>query len=150
MQARGHACLGGMCGMYASLLWTEFLTHVCENITFPQLLLRAVMNNYTGHSHNEFVNTFIRVAKHFIYATKCQSKKLNFTYVEICARQEVDRCHTWGKSEESIACRQWSMQVNDPPYLWKPGQMSAEVWNRGISDPAKSTNVLQKVYNILK
>ena len=75
-------------------LWTEFLTHACENITFPQLLLRAVMNNYTGHLHNEFVNTFIRVAKHFIYATKCQSKKLNFTYVEICARQEVDRCHT--------------------------------------------------------
>ena len=24
------------------LLWTEFLTHACENITFPQLLLRTV------------------------------------------------------------------------------------------------------------
>ena len=24
-------------------LWTEFLTHTCENITFPQLLLRAVI-----------------------------------------------------------------------------------------------------------
>ena len=23
-------------------LWSEFLTHACENITFPQLLLRAV------------------------------------------------------------------------------------------------------------
>ena len=23
--------------------WTEFLTHACENITFPQLLLRAVI-----------------------------------------------------------------------------------------------------------
>ena len=23
-------------------LWTEFLTHACENITFPQLLLRTV------------------------------------------------------------------------------------------------------------
>ena len=22
--------------------WTEFLTHACENITFPQLLLQAV------------------------------------------------------------------------------------------------------------
>ena len=22
--------------------WTEFLTHACENITFPQLLLRMV------------------------------------------------------------------------------------------------------------
>ena len=26
-----------------SRLWTEFLTHACENITFPQLLLRAVI-----------------------------------------------------------------------------------------------------------
>ena len=25
-------------------LWTLFLTHVCENITFPRLLLRAVIN----------------------------------------------------------------------------------------------------------
>ena len=24
-------------------LWTEFLTHACENITFPQLRLRTVM-----------------------------------------------------------------------------------------------------------
>ena len=26
-------------------LWTEFLTHACGNITFPELLLRAVINN---------------------------------------------------------------------------------------------------------
>ena len=26
--------------------WTEFLTHACENITFPQLLLRAVTSVY--------------------------------------------------------------------------------------------------------
>ena len=26
------------------ILWTEYLTHVCENITFPQLLLRTVIN----------------------------------------------------------------------------------------------------------
>ena len=25
-----------------TLLWTEFLTYTCENIAFPQLLLRAV------------------------------------------------------------------------------------------------------------
>ena len=25
-------------------LWTEFLTHACENITFPQLLLGTVIN----------------------------------------------------------------------------------------------------------
>ena len=29
-------------GMYTSPLWTEFLTHTCENITFPQLSLRTV------------------------------------------------------------------------------------------------------------
>ena len=34
--ARG--CLG-----YNPLPWTEFLTHACENITFPQLLLRTVI-----------------------------------------------------------------------------------------------------------
>ena len=27
-----------------SPLWTESLTHACENITFPQLLLRTVIN----------------------------------------------------------------------------------------------------------
>ena len=26
-------------------MWTEFLTHACENITFPQLLLRTVKSN---------------------------------------------------------------------------------------------------------
>ena len=42
-------CLGGgVClGMYISLLWTEFLTHACENITFPQLRLRTVIINLT-------------------------------------------------------------------------------------------------------
>ena len=27
-------------------LWTEFLTHACENITFPQLHLRTVIIKY--------------------------------------------------------------------------------------------------------
>ena len=35
---RGHACHA------RSPLWTEFLTHACENITFPQLLLWMVIN----------------------------------------------------------------------------------------------------------
>ena len=68
----------------------------------PNYKISFIMSNYTGHWHNEFVNTFIRAAKNFIYATKCQSEKLNFTYVQICARQEVDRCRTWGESEESV------------------------------------------------
>ena len=33
-------CLGGV---HLPPLWTEFLTHACENITFPQLLLRTVI-----------------------------------------------------------------------------------------------------------
>ena len=50
----GGACLGGCLPgggvlsrggrVYTSPhLWTEFLTHACVNITFPQLLLRTVM-----------------------------------------------------------------------------------------------------------
>ena len=29
-------------GIYTPTLWTEFLAHACENITFPQLLLQVV------------------------------------------------------------------------------------------------------------
>ena len=43
----GGVCPGEGCvcleGSYTSPLWTEFLTHAYENITFPQLLLRTVM-----------------------------------------------------------------------------------------------------------
>ena len=45
-------CRGGVCpgvcvsqhpmGQTPPPLWTGFLTHACENITFPQLLLRTV------------------------------------------------------------------------------------------------------------
>ena len=52
---QGGVCLGCVCvqkgsvfrgcpGVYTSPLWTEFLTHACENITFPQLLWRTVIN----------------------------------------------------------------------------------------------------------
>ena len=46
----GRGCLPGGCLPqcmlgYTPLLWTEFLTHACENITFPQLLLRTVKIN---------------------------------------------------------------------------------------------------------
>ena len=33
---------GGVHGIHPP--WTEFLTHASENITFPQLMLRAVKN----------------------------------------------------------------------------------------------------------
>ena len=39
---RGGVYLPGE-GVSARHLWTEFLTDTCENITFPQLRLRAVM-----------------------------------------------------------------------------------------------------------
>ena len=40
-------CLPG--GVHLPLLWTEFLTHACENITFPQLRLRTVTNGRNIH-----------------------------------------------------------------------------------------------------
>ena len=56
--AQGGVCLGGVClggrclpgGVYLGghtppPLWTEFLTHACENITFPQLHLRTVITH---------------------------------------------------------------------------------------------------------
>ena len=44
---RGRACLG-VHATHAPP--TEFLTHACENITFPQLLLRAVIITATTRS----------------------------------------------------------------------------------------------------
>ena len=37
-----HAPCTPSCHTCPPHLWTEFLTHACENITFPQLLLRTV------------------------------------------------------------------------------------------------------------
>ena len=39
LSASGGVYLGG-----CTHPWTEFLTHACENITFPQLLLRMATN----------------------------------------------------------------------------------------------------------
>ena len=47
MSARGASAKGGCLpgGVHLPhLLRTEFLTHACENITFPQLRLRTVIN----------------------------------------------------------------------------------------------------------
>ena len=38
MHVPHHACTPNP----SSLSWTEFLTHACENITFPQLLLQQI------------------------------------------------------------------------------------------------------------
>ena len=61
VSAQRGVCLGGvspwgLClplgdgrrGIYTSpSLWTEFLTHACDNITFPQILFRTVItSNY--------------------------------------------------------------------------------------------------------
>ena len=37
----GGVCLGGVHHPPPAPIWTEFLTHTCENITFSQLLLRT-------------------------------------------------------------------------------------------------------------
>ena len=43
MSLLGGVCTGGSApGGVRLPLWTEFLTYACENITFPQLLLRTV------------------------------------------------------------------------------------------------------------
>ena len=54
MSALGGLCLPGGClhggctppdpGQTSPPPWTEILTHACENIAFPQLLLGAVIN----------------------------------------------------------------------------------------------------------
>ena len=77
----GGVCLGGVClrravsawggaqppfgsrGRHSSL-WTEFLTHACENITFLQLLLRTVMT-WTWHGGVTFFD--IPWTKHLIH-----------------------------------------------------------------------------------
>ena len=43
-------------------LWTEFLTHACENITFPQLLLRTVkINNKSYATLTDLISLSIEV-----------------------------------------------------------------------------------------
>ena len=49
-RSEGGVCLGGVClegvcpgGIYTNPhMYREFLTHACENFTFPQLRLRTV------------------------------------------------------------------------------------------------------------
>ena len=64
--------------------------------------------------------------------------------------QEVSRYHTRGELAESIECRQESIQVRDPPWLWNPGQRSPEVQNSGISNSTKRTFVVQKHFKKLQ
>ena len=45
-----HVHPGGMCDLarHAGIhtpLWTDFLTHACENITFPQVVMRTIIIN---------------------------------------------------------------------------------------------------------
>ena len=41
-------------GQTPPTLWTEFLTHACENITLPQLLLRAVIKCTKLEMHSQW------------------------------------------------------------------------------------------------
>ena len=52
VSAQGGVCAGGCLPRGVSTpppLLTEFLTQACENITFPQLLLRTVMKKISEH-----------------------------------------------------------------------------------------------------
>ena len=47
-----------------TLLWTEFLTHACEKITFPPLLLRTVTKTIEQREHNiKFKEIKLKVLK---------------------------------------------------------------------------------------
>ena len=57
VSARGVSAGGGGCLPQCMLghtpLWTEFLTHTCENITFPQLRLRTVIIKFNVSSDED-------------------------------------------------------------------------------------------------
>ena len=58
LPARGVFAQEGVClGVYTSPPWTEFLTHACENITFPQLRLRTAKtgSNLDLNCHDDAV-----------------------------------------------------------------------------------------------
>ena len=58
---RGMHAWGSVYPTYAPPpLWTEFLTHACENITFPQLLLRAVKMLVVNVNFVEEVSYMVR------------------------------------------------------------------------------------------
>ena len=50
-------------------LWTEFLTHACENITFPQLLLRTVTSPLGHDAYAVNPDCLISIAKRTIRFT---------------------------------------------------------------------------------
>ena len=60
-----------------------------------------------------------------------------FYYSVVKLRKEVIRCRSRGESEESFTCRRRSMQARDQLWLWKPGQTSSGVQNRGYHWPYK-------------
>ena len=51
VSARGWECLPrGVSARGYTPLWTEFLTHTCENITFPQMLRTVKITNRAGYA----------------------------------------------------------------------------------------------------
>ena len=52
-----RGCLPKECWDTPPSKWTEFLTHACENITFPQLLLRAVIINFAGNIPHKMIQS---------------------------------------------------------------------------------------------
>ena len=74
----GGVCLGGVCqrnaGIHPPSKWTEFLTHACENITFPQLLLRAVIINFAGNIPHKMIQKCYCSYRFLVDYSKCYIK----------------------------------------------------------------------------
>ena len=114
VSAQGGVCPGGVCpgwmsaqggvcisqhamGQTSPLPWTEFLTHACENITFPQLLLRTVKIKSPSRGLSSWrlvyksVTCMKSVRKRVLYA--CTRHELQKMWQQIDMTNVTTKCH---------------------------------------------------------
>ena len=77
------------CTKANTLLWTEFLTHACENITFPQLRLQTVMKYCIQIVIKFKADPALRFRS---YLMICQR-----TRVHLLEMNHKNHCHTGGQ-----------------------------------------------------
>ena len=84
-------------------MWTEFLTHTCENINFPRPLLRAVILNYTPQLAMIFIcNGEKRLGSpEYRIQIRRQGRK---THPQVIFSFSCDLLQTM---KESLGCRSW-------------------------------------------
>ena len=96
------ACQWGVClpgGCLADPPWTEFLTHACGNITFPQLRLRTVLKDLycliflfyfrpTGDSRQNITLTFIIIIIMY-FILLLPAEVINFAKLQIEEKSEM-------------------------------------------------------------